>query len=238
MRVALKISYNGTHFFGSQTQKETPHTILGNIEQVLKQLGIDASLVASGRTDKGVHALGQVCHLDIPEFWQDLVKFRHTLNKMLPSSIYIKKVHTVSSDFHARYSAKRRTYRYLIKKGDSNPFESDFVTFLEDIDFKNIQENMKLFMGKHDFKNFMKQGSDINSSTRIIHRAFAYKHKDYTVLNFQANGFLRSQIRLMVGALLNLNATQLQEKLELKHNHKVKPAPPNGLYLSVIHYIK
>jgi len=236
MRISLTIAYNGTHFFGSQTQTETSNTIFGNLEKVFKQLGINSKIVASGRTDKGVHASGQVCHVDLPPFWSDLKKLKKVTNEMLPSSIYIKKIQIVSSEFHARYSAKIRTYRYIIKEGNSNPFEADFITFLKNVDFDTMQKNITLFVGKHDFSEFLKTGSDTGSSIREIYKAFAYKYNGYIVLNFQANGFLRSQIRLMVGALLELNASEIESKLESKKEHKNRPAPPNGLYLARINY--
>lgn len=236
MRVALTISYNGTHFFGSQIQKEKSQTILGELQRVLKSLGIKEKIIASGRTDRGVHASGQVCHLDLPPFWSDTQKLKKVLNKMLPSSIFIKRVHEVSHEFHARYSATKRTYRYIIKEGESSPFEADFVTFLYKVDRETLEKNIQLFIGEHDFEAFMKTGSQTKSSVRTIYKAFSYTYKGYTVLNFQANGFLRSQIRLMVGALLNLNATQVQEMLQGKAIYPNRPAPPNGLYLAKINY--
>jgi tRNA pseudouridine38-40 synthase len=236
MRVALTLAYNGTHFLGSQIQSESSNTIFGQLERVLAKLGINYRVVASGRTDKGVHASAQVCHIELPSFWDDLAKFKRVLNEMLPSSIAVKKISKVSDDFHARYSAKKRTYRYIIKEGESNPFEADYVTFVNVLDFEDIQKKIALFIGEHDFVNFMKTGSDVGSTTRVIYKAFAYKHKGYVILHFQANGFLRSQIRLMVGSLLNLNAQQIQDKLQNSYNHSLKPAPSNGLYLAKILY--
>ena len=236
MRCSLCLAYNGTHFLGSQTQKSSPNTILGNLQHVLKELNIDTKVQASGRTDKGVHATGQICHIDLPPFWNDLEKLKRALNKMLPESIQIKKIKKVDDDFHARYSAKKRVYRYIIKNSKSNPFEVDFISFFEHINFKNIKQNIKLFQGEFDFKYFMKTGSETKSTKRIIYKAFAYKHKDYIVLNFEANGFLRSQIRLMVGSILELEATQIKEKLSCDINHKIKPAKANGLYLAKIKY--
>ncbi len=236
MRVALILAYKGTSFLGSQVQSESSNTVFGNLEKVLAQLGINYRVVASGRTDKGVHASGQVCHFDLPDFWDDLAKLKRALNEMLPTSIQVKKIIHVADDFHARYSAKKRSYRYILKEGESNPFEADFVTFKEQIDFQKIEKNIKHFIGEHDFVNFMKTGSDTGSSTRIIYKAFAYKYKGYIVLHFQANGFLRSQIRLMVGALLNLEVQQIEDKLKSSYNHSLKPAPANGLYLAKILY--
>ncbi len=236
MRVALHLAYNGTHFLGSQTQKETSNTVLGELENVLKKLGIEQKVIASGRTDKGVHATMQICHIDLPPYWDDLQKLHRVLNTMLCDALHVKKITRVSNDFHARYSAKKRRYRYIIKATQSNPFEKDFVTFITHIDYKKIEQNIELFIGEHDFKQFMKTGSDVKSTKRVIYKAFAYKYKSYIVLNFEANGFLRSQIRLMVGALLQLNAYEIRQHLACTQTYKIKPAPANGLYLSKILY--
>ncbi len=236
MRIALTIAYDGTHYLGSQIQKESDNTIFGVVQKVLQALNIHSPAIASGRTDKGVHATGQVFHIDIPSFWHDIEKLKTVCNRKLPKSIKIKKITKVHKDFHARFSAKKRSYRYIIKEGDSQPFLHNYVTFLESIPFENIQKNITLFLGEHNFQNFMKTGSDVHSTTRTIYKAFAYKHKGYTILYFEANGFLRSQIRMMVGTLLKLTKEEIQEKLACQKNHKVKPAPANGLYLTKIRY--
>ena len=236
MRVVLHLAYNGTHFLGSQIQKETSNTVLGELENVLMKLGINSKIIASGRTDKGVHATMQICHIDLPLFWSDLKKLKRVLNEMLSDALHVKKIRAVNDNFHARYSAKRRTYRYIIKETQSNPFEKDFVTFIKNVDFEKIQKNIQLFVGEHNFQQFMKTGSDVKSTSRIIYKAFAYKYKGYIILNFEANGFLRSQIRLMVGALLQLNADEIKKQLACIKKYKIKPAPANGLYLSKIKY--
>jgi len=236
MRCTLTLAYNGTDFLGSQSQKESKNTVLGVLEAALKKLNIETKIVASGRTDRGVHATGQVCHIDVPHYWSDIEKLRTSINKIVAPSILIKKINSVDENFHARYSAKKRVYRYIIKSGNSNPFEDSFVTFLQDVDFASLQENIKLFCGTSDFGFFMKNGSDVKTTTRTVYKAFAYKHKGYIILNFEANGFLRSQIRLMVGALLALNPDQIKEQLACKKRFKIKPAPSNGLYLSKIKY--
>ncbi|MGD9717775.1 MAG: tRNA pseudouridine(38-40) synthase TruA [Sulfurimonadaceae bacterium] len=236
MRICLILAYNGSHFLGSQTQKKSNNTVLGVLEHVLAQLGIREKVVASGRTDRGVHATGQACHLDLPDFWHDTLKLQRVLNEMLPKTIRVRSIKQVSSDFHARYSAKKRLYRYIIKEGASNPFEEGFVTFLDNIDFDAIAKNIKLFEGEHDFAFFMKSGSDVKSTVRTVYKTRAYRHKQYSVLTFEANGFLRTQIRLMVGALLQKNAQEIRELLACEKKHKIKPAPSNGLYLARIKY--
>jgi len=238
MRVAVTLAYNGTHYFGSQIQKEISPTVFGEIEAALLKLGIDQRVVVSGRTDKGVHATGQVCHFDLPLYWNNIQKLHHVLNCMLPSSIRVIKIQQVTKDFHARYSTKRRVYRYIFKAAPLSPFEADFVTELKTpLSIEEFNEKMQLFCGEHDFKNFKKNGSDEKTTRRIIYKAFAYKHKGYIILNFEANGFLRSQIRMMVGSLLKLTPKQIEEKLTNK-NYKIDSAKPNGLYLAKIKYEK
>jgi tRNA pseudouridine38-40 synthase len=236
MRVKITLAYDGTDFYGSQVQKSNHPTILGELTHVLSILNINAKPIASGRTDKGVHAFGQVCHIDLPPYWQEIHKLQQTLNTLLPKSIHVKKIQKVSKDFHARFSAKKRIYRYIIKRSPSNPFEARFVTFLPTLDFDSLANNIQLFQGTHDFYHFHKTGSEVASTTRTIFTTSAYKHKEYIILFFEADGFLRAQIRLMVGALLQLQPLQIQEMLTKKRYHKIKPAPPQGLYLAKIKY--
>lgn len=236
MRIALTLSYNGRAFYGSQQQSHTPDTVLGTLTHVLIQLGITDKPIASGRTDRDVHATGQVIHVDLPEYWNDLKKLHTTLNEMLPKTMHVKKINAVTEAFHARYSATSRVYRYIIKQGVSTPFTDDFITFVTHLDTLQLSHNIKLFEGEHDFSYFMKTGSAIQSTIRHIYKTTAYKHKGYIILYFEANGFLRAQIRMMVGALLQLNAQQIQEMLLHKKKYQLKPAPPNGLYLAKVKY--
>ena len=236
MRIKLTLAYDGTEFFGSQVQKQTDKTVIGTLAHVLKQLGVMEIPVASGRTDSGVHATRQVCHLDLPPFWSDTEKLRNTLNRMLPSSIHIRRIEEADAAFHARYSAKRRIYRYLISTKESSPFSSRYITHMQNIDFDRIRENIKLFKGEHDFAYFQKTGSDVKTTTRKIYKTFAYKHKDTIILYFEANGFLRSQVRLMCGALLQLEAEEIAKMLTKEQKFKIKPVPPQGLYLAKIKY--
>jgi tRNA pseudouridine38-40 synthase len=236
MRVAVTLAYNGTHYHGSQIQRDISPTVFGTFEAALLRLGIDQRVVVSGRTDRGVHATGQVCHFDLPPYWSDTQKLHRVLNFMLPSSIRVLRVKKASDTFHARYSTKKRVYRYILKDRPLSPFEADFVTYSKErLDVKILHRKMQLFLGEHDFKHFKKNGSDENTTIRTIYKAFAYKHKGYIILNFEANGFLRSQIRMMVGSLLKLDEAQISQKLN-ETNHKVDSAPPNGLYLAKIKY--
>ncbi len=230
------MSYDGSEFFGSQQQKHTRQTVLGTLQNVLHHLGITNKIVASGRTDTGVHATSQVCHLDLPDFWSDLQKLHATLEKMLPLSIHIKSITQAKEDFHARYDAVARSYRYILTTARPTPFASKYVTYVPNIDLERLHTNLPLFLGEHDFAYFQKTGSDVATTTRDIYASFAYFYKNYTILHFKANGFLRSQVRLMCAAALTLQPKQIEAMLEKKERFKLKPASPNGLYLSKIHY--
>lgn len=241
MRVKATIAYNGTKYCGSQVQ-DNQTTVNGTLLEVLRSMGIETKLDASGRTDRGVHATGQVVHFDVPQFWSDKTRLLEILGYKLPSSLHVKKLEFVDDHFHSRFSAKRRVYRYILKAGESNPFMNEFVTFIPNIDLESLQESIKLFMGTHDFSGFYRTGGGSKTTTRTIFKTMAYKHKEFVVLYFEASGFLRSQIRLMVAMLLGINSGKyslddLKNQLTCKQKIAIKPAPSNGLYLAKIHYL-
>jgi len=242
MKVRLLLSYNGANFEGSQVQSHTSNTIMGQVYKAFERLGIKTKLHASGRTDSGVHAFKQVMHCEVPSFWSDVNKLKDHLQFQLPDSIHLRQLNLADEAFHARYSAKRRAYRYILSDASSNPFESAFVTFnKEQLDIKALKDSISLFQGEHDFSSFMKSGSNTSSNIRTVYKATLYQHKGKVILYFEASGFLRSQIRLMVAFLLKISSKRLsnEQLLEQLHNekkHSSKPAPPNGLYLSNIIY--
>ncbi|WP_345971294.1 tRNA pseudouridine(38-40) synthase TruA [Sulfurimonas sp. HSL1-6] len=241
MRIKLTLSYNGSRFSGSQSQTETGNTVMGVLHQALTRLGITAKPIASGRTDAGVHAFRQVVHLDLPHHWSDLAKLRRALAHQLPASIGIRRLEPAKEDFHARFSARRRVYRYIMSDLPSNPFEAELVTFTPPLELERINSAMRLFEGEHDFEYFKKTGSDVKHYVRTVYKAFAYRRRGYTILYFEANGYLRSQIRMMADAVLKVNSgemslTQLQEQIDVKTRHSTDLAPAAGLYLSKIIY--
>ncbi|RUM64649.1 MAG: tRNA pseudouridine(38-40) synthase TruA [Sulfurimonas sp.] len=241
MRCKLTLSYNGAHFMGSQQQSSTEPTVTGTLIKALEQLNISSTPVASGRTDRGVHATAQVLHVDLPPYWNNLEKLQRALSFQLPSSMHIKKIEAVNNSFHARYSAVKRRYRYILSTKKPNPFEADLVTFIPEIDFQRLQDAITLFEGTHNFEMFKKNGSVNRNFERTIYKTRAYRHKHYLILTFEANGFLRSQIRMMVYGLLEIakgHATtrQLTEQLACQKRHFTHLAPHCGLYLSGIKY--
>jgi tRNA pseudouridine38-40 synthase len=131
MRVKAVISYDGSHYQGFQKQKSTKMTVSTAIEEALTSLQIDSPIVGSGRTDAGVHATGQVIHFDLPDFWPDLEKLKLNLNRKL-SDISFKHISPVANDFHARFSARKRLYRYVFKTQKPSVFEQKYISHYQD----------------------------------------------------------------------------------------------------------
>ncbi len=241
MRAKITLSYDGSRFLGYQIQKHTDKTVAFHLEKAFKSLNIRSKMEASGRTDTGVHALGQVISLDIPHYWHDLEKLKTFLNQRLLPHIYIKKIEEVPKEFHARYSAKRRVYRYIVSQKEPNVFLTPYVTFVKPLNKEVLKKAVKLFEGKHDFTYFKKSGSDTKNFIREIYKADIYDYKDFTIFYFEANGFLRSQIRIMINFLLKISEGKfsigdLKLQLTKKKLLSLELAPPNGLYLSKIKY--
>ena len=242
MRVKAVIAYNGTPFQGFQKQKTTRNTIVSAIEDALYSLGITSPVTGSGRTDAGVHATGQVIHIDLPDYWSDLQKLKQHLNAKL-HAIEFKHITTVDQAFHARFSARKRLYRYIIKSTKPTVFERDFVASLPLQDLSKLEEALACFVGSHDFGYFHKTGSDTRDHIREIYRAYHKQRDPYHAIYFEANGFLRAQVRMMIDFAVKvsngeLTITQLKEQLSLQTIHSRKLAPPQGLYLARVGYPK
>jgi tRNA pseudouridine38-40 synthase len=241
MRVKAVISYDGSAFYGFQRQASTPLTVTQQIEKVLKNLQINTTITGSGRTDRGVHATGQVIHFDLPPFWRDLNKLKLILNRRL-SAISFRDIVSVSPSFHARFSAQKRLYRYIFKSEPLSVFERKYVACYPEIEHKEILiRALNAFCGTHDFLYFHKTGSDIHTTVRTIYSAHYYTYKNYHVITFKANGFLRSQVRLMVDAAMscakgNITLEMLQAQIACKMQLHTTLAPAEGLYLSKIYY--
>jgi tRNA pseudouridine38-40 synthase len=243
MRVKAVIAYDGSAFYGFQRQTSTPLTVTRAIEEALKGLQIDTSIVGSGRTDRGVHATGQVIHFDLPYFWRDLEKLRHILNRRL-DHIFFRKITAVSETFHARFHATKRLYRYIFKTTPLCLFERNYLSsYQEGFDTEKLKDALQLFVGEHDFRYFHKRGSDIHTTVRTVYRADYYSYKGLHIIRFEANGFLRSQVRMMVDAAMlcaqgALTRETLREQIDANTQVTTRLAPPEGLYLAKIYYRK
>ncbi len=243
MRAYIKISYDGSKYFGFQQQHSSKPTIANNLQEVFMKLGINFKFEASGRTDKGVHANGQILHVDLPKFWNDLNKLKIILNRHLNPSIHVKKICLVQDDFHARFWAVKREYRYIFCHDKFSPFLADYCIFYHDFDIEKLNDILSIFKGKHDFEYFKKNGSDTKNYIREIYKIKAIKHKNKTIICIQANGFLRSQIRMIISAVLKvyenkLSKNQLLEQLNKSQIYTQTLALPNALYLHRIFYDK
>jgi len=240
VRVKGVIAYDGSCFEGFQRQKRTTCTITTAIENALQSLQIDSQIVGSGRTDAGVHASGQVIHFDLPHYWHDPFKLLHALNRRL-DAIQFKHLTIVPDDFHARFDAKSRTYRYLFKTKKLSVFERNYISHYPSFDPKLLVEALALFEGEHDFAYFHKTGSDPHTTRRHIYQSNYKSYQDYHAIYFKANGFLRSQVRMMVETAMQcarrqLSLLQLEEQIILKERHTTELASGNGLYLSHVQY--
>ena len=240
MNLKFVITYDGSCYQGSQKQPNGL-TVEDKLLKAFKKINIETNIVLSGRTDKEVHATGQVFNCLVPDYWIDFFKLKEVLNKNLPSSIKISNISKVADDFHSRFHAKKRVYRYIITSKPTNPFNDKFITYVQNIDEKLIKLAIKEFIGIYDFKYFHKTGSDKDITIREVFDAVFYKYKDIYVFKFTANSYLRSQIRLMVGFLLAINDNKqsienLKKQLKLEGHFFKLPAKANGLYLAKIKY--
>lgn len=241
MRVYIKISYDGSKFLGFQKQNSTKNTVSNSIISACEVLGINNEPVGSGRTDKGVHANNQSIHLDLPSFWSDLDYLKTILNRHLNPHIHVKKIYPVKNHFHARFSPIKREYRYVFYHGEFAPFLSSYVHFYPEFDTNKLDEILSVFKGKHNFKFFKKNGSEHKSFEREIYDIKAVKYQNQTIMTVKANSFLRSQIRMMVSAILKtyegkLTCKKIEEQLNLKCIHTQSLCSPSGLYLHRIFY--
>ena len=234
------IAYDGSAYFGFQKQTETSQTVVSSLENALYSLGIDAPVIGSGRTDTGVHASGQVIHFDLPLYWNDLERLKTNLNRKL-HEIRVKHICKTDDDFHARFDAKKRIYRYVFKTKTPSVFEQKYISAYAPFDASVLVRALKLFEGKHDFAFFHKSGSDTHTTVREVYQTRYLQRDGYHFIYFIANGFLRSQVRMMVQSAMacakrEMTIDALKEQLACikKHNHRL--APPQGLYLARVIY--
>jgi len=240
MRVKASIAYDGSYFQGFQKQKSTKATITTAVETALRSMGIENEIRGSGRTDAGVHATGQVIDFELPSYWQDLEKLKMALNRKL-KHISFKHISWAEDDFHARFSAKRRVYRYVFKTSIPSVFEENYISFYPPFNAQLLTEALKCFEGEHDFSNFIKTGSVTHTNVRKIYKAHYRAYRGDHIIYFEANGFLRSQVRMMVEFAMQVaqekqSINDLKEQLSLEKRHVTKLAPPEGLYLARIIY--
>lgn len=243
MRIKCVISYNGANYFGFQTQNKIEmNSIQDEIEKVLSKIfNKQIDIQASGRTDRGVHALGQVIHFDIEEDRVDLYRLRYSINCMLPKDIFVKEMEVVDGEFHSRFSAKSKTYRYIINQNERNVILDKLVyNFSRKLNVENIKKGMEVFIGTHSFHNFCTNNE--GDFTRTIY-SFELEEKDgYLIFNITGNGFRRYMVRMLIGTLIeiglgNIEITEVKDILDTNEMKRIRyKAPSEGLYLVEVNY--
>ncbi|MFA5602648.1 MAG: tRNA pseudouridine(38-40) synthase TruA [Bacilli bacterium] len=243
-RYMITFTYDGTDFNGYQKQPKK-RTIQGEIEKTLKKIeNKKVDIIASGRTDAGVHALNQVAHFDLNiDIESD--NLRKALNSLLPNDIYIKEVKEVSNKFHARFNVVGKEYIYIINQGDYNPIErSHIYQYNRKLDLITMERALKYLEGKHDFTSFTsldKEEKD-KDCIRVLSQTDIKRDGNKLIISFLGDGFLRYMVRNIVGTLIEVGEGKRKSEdiitiLEEKDRKKAgKTANPEGLYLKNVYY--
>lgn len=243
MRFLINISYDGTDFHGYQKQKGK-RSVEEELEIALTRInnGKLVKVCASGRTDKGVHALSQFLHADI-DVKITPNKLKRAMNTFLPDDIHVLSTKIVSNDFNARYNVLEKTYEYFIETGEYNPIQRNYIyQYNYDLDVEAMKEAIGVFVGEHDFRAFVTENKTKENCVREITSAFVASANGLIKIVFTGNGFMRYQVRNMVGTLLRigqnkLTIDELVKILESKDRTKAcKTAPAEGLYLVSVKY--
>lgn len=243
MRFLIKFSYDGTNYSGFQTQpgQETIQEHLETALQIINN-GKKTSVVATGRTDKGVHALCQYAHADIDVDITEY-KLKRAMNSNLPDDIHVIETKIVDQDFHARYNVKSKEYKYYINLGEYNPLERNYVfqyNYVLNVDA--MKDAIKVFLGTHDFRAFVTESKEKENCVRTIEYVNVEQENDKLIITFKGDGFLRYQVRNMVGILIRVGENKISTKdvekiLESKDRTTTgKTAPSEGLYLTEVTY--
>ncbi len=243
MRYKVTVAYDGHRYAGFQKQINGTG-IQSVIEKALEKIVKEpVRITASGRTDAGVHALGQVFHFDGPESIATNGYYQ-ALNTLLPKDIRIKKVEEAAPDFHARFSARSKHYEYVITTERDNPFIEPYKTFIwQDLDLEKMREGARVLEGTHDFTSFSNAQIDPAKPRVKTITSIEIKEEGQDIrLVFKGNGFLRYQVRMMSAALIALGqkkitVEELRKMLEARDKHACRfNAPAKGLYLVKVGY--
>lgn len=241
--IKLTIEYDGKDFNGWQKQPNKLN-IQGEIERAIEEItGEKVDLIASGRTDAGVHALAQMANFktnsNLP-----VEKYPIALNTKLKKSIRIQKAEEVEEDFHSRYHCKQKTYRYVINNSEqgSSIYRNLEYFVPNKLNVEKMQEAVKYFEGEHDFKAFKASGTSSKSSVRTIYKTKVEKQGDRIIIELTGNGFLYNMVRIIAGTLVEvglgkIEPNEIPEIIEKGERARAgKTLPPQGLYLVKVEY--
>lgn len=239
----LLIQYDGTNYAGWQMQLNAvtvQQKIVEAIEVITKER---VNLIGSGRTDAGVHALGQTANFRTGNEI-DIYKFQYSLNSILPNDISITEMKKVAENFHARFDAKSRSYLYIFSHGKS-PFYYKYAHYypkITKIDFSKLNKISKTLLGEHDFTSFSKKNPEIDDKVCNISEIWWRKGKELSTFYITANRFLHGMVRTIIGTLLyaveqNLDESYLVEVLNKKNRDGAgESVPAKGLFLFKVRY--
>ena len=243
----LTIAYDGTDYAGWQIQPNG--TAIQQLVEVAveKIFGVKARVHGSGRTDAGVHALAQVAHVLVPEKAAriPLRNLPRAFNSNLPPDVRVMKVQRVANDFHARFSAHEKTYRYQIFCGDvMDPFLRRWAVYWpRPLDVAAMRRAARVLLGRHDFSAFSANPQrEVESTVRSLKRLTVTRRGKLVSITATADGFLYKMVRSLTGALLRvgagkLTAVDIQKNLvSKKRTAVVETAPPQGLFLVKVRY--
>ncbi len=242
MRYLVTVSYDGSEYNGFQKQKGV-RSIQEELEKAVTYINDHekTKITGSGRTDRGVHALGQTFHVDI-NVKITKEKLKRAINSLIPNSIHVIDCKMVDNEFHARYMVKRKTYKYYLNMGEYNPIERNYCyQYNKQLDVGKMRDAIKYFIGEHDFSSFTTLEED-DDPVRTIYEAKIDNIDDKLVFTFIGNGFMRYQVRNMVGYLIRIGelkkkVDELPEVLKTKKSNLGSiTAKSAGLYLVKVEY--
>ena len=241
--IKLLIEYEGKGFNGWQKQPNILN-IQGEIERAIEEItGEEVDLIASGRTDAGVNAIGQVANFRTNSTIE-IEKLPYAINSKLKKSILIKDAEEVEEKFHSRYSVHSKTYRYTINNSQFGTaiYRDMEYHFPIKLDVKKMKEAAKLFEGEHDFKGFKASGTSSKSSVRTIYKADVKQDGDRIYIELTGNGFLYNMVRIISGTLLDvglgkIDVNDIPEIIDSKDRKRAgKTLPAHGLCLVKVEY--
>jgi tRNA pseudouridine38-40 synthase len=249
MRVALLVEYCGRPFSGSQFQPNRP-TVQSTVQHALRQLNVKASAVTfAGRTDAGVHALGQVAHFDAQrDAFKHIGRLDSALNAVLPETVSVRSVHLDAGfDFHSRRDALCRWYRYTIYNGSARSVWASrrgAAHYHKPLDADLMQQAAQLILGSHDFSSFKDSDTDVTNNVCDILYAQVFRDADFVVFDIVADRFLYKMVRNLTGQLMAIGQTDnplppetiLDVLAKRDRRQAAATASPEGLTLMAIRY--
>lgn len=243
MRIALGVEYNGSQFYGWQRQSNADSIQQRLEEAISKVANTQIIITVAGRTDTGVHATEQIIHFDCDN-QRELKAWVMGVNTNLPDSISVLWAKYVDDDFHARYGALSRQYRYvIINRATRSALLDQLVTWeYTELDLRKMQHAAKHLLGTHDFTSYRTVACQAKSPIRTVHEITLKKHNEFILMDINANAFLHHMVRNIMGVLMAIGKGEQAEDWSLEVLQKCdrtlggKTAPAAGLYLVKVQY--